>query len=228
MGIEKGKTLQVMLFPRKDYQETYHLQQDLLKRRIQGEIVDTLILVEHPPVITIGRGGLRDHLLVSEERLRDEGIAVLDIDRGGDITFHGPGQLVGYPILDLNQHQRDLHWLLRSYEEVFLRLLSNYQLQGERINGLTGVWVGNKKILALGIGVKRWVTFHGFSFNVNPTLHYFDYIVPCGIQEMGVTSLQVLLGEKTPPQEELVQYLLCEFQQVFSYARVIRTEKEGG
>lgn len=218
----KQKKLQILLMNQKPYQQVYHLQKELLLQRIQGEISDTLILVEHPPVITIGRGGTRDHLLVSEEELQEEGIGVIHVDRGGDITFHGPGQLVGYPILDLRQHRQDLHWVLHSYEEVFLRFLSGYGIQGERIPGYTGVWVGNRKILAVGIGVRRWVTFHGFSFNVNPSLHYFRYIVPCGIRDGEVTSLRDLLGDETPGKEEVMERILNEFLSVFSFSSCIK------
>lgn len=209
-----------------NYQEAYTLQKSIWSKRLKNQIEDTLILVEHPPVITIGRGGSYDHLLWSEEDLRREGIEVLETDRGGDVTYHGPGQLVGYPILHLTQHVRDLHWVLCSYEEVFIQVLELYGLLGERIEGLTGVWVENEKVLAIGIGVRDWVTYHGFALNINPSLHHFQSIIPCGIVDRGVTSLEVLLGERRPEREEIIEGFLPIFLEAFSFTEMKRSNEE--
>lgn len=219
------KTLNLLLLKNGDYHQTYRLQQHLVQKRIDEQLEDTLILVEHPPVITIGRGGSLENLLLSNDQLKKEGIEVLEMDRGGDITYHGPGQLVGYPILDLKNHQQDLHWVLRSYEQIFIELLSIYGLQGERLKGFSGVWVFKEKIMAVGIGVKRWVTFHGFSFNLDPTLAHFQYIIPCGIKDKGVTSLRRLLGDITPNQEEVIETLVEIFLKVFSFNRLKRIDE---
>lgn len=199
----------------RDYSSTYGLQLELVEKRIRGEIEDTLILVEHAPaVITLGRSAKREHLLASREELERRGIELVETDRGGDITYHGPGQLVVYPILDLNQHGRDLHLTLRLYEEVMLRTVESYGLTGHRLEGLTGAWVEKKKIGAIGMAVKRWVTYHGFAFNVNPDLENFALIIPCGIREYEVTSLQRLLG--FPMQmSEVKERIVTEFARVF-------------
>lgn len=179
-----------------DYQEACSLQKKLLKLRIGRKIPDTLVILQHPPVYTIGRKGGRKNILVGPDVLSREGITVCETDRGGDITYHGPGQIVGYPILDLNQHGRDVHRLIRLYEEVVIRLLEGYGIQGCRVPEYPGVWVGSEKICAIGIGVSNWVTFHGFALNVNTNLVHFSFITPCGINGRGVTSMERILGGK--------------------------------
>lgn len=199
----------------RDYSSTYALQLELVEKRFQGKIEDTLILVEHsPPVITMGRSAKSEHLLAGREELERRGIEVVETDRGGDITYHGPGQVVAYPILDLNRYGRDLHLILRLYEEVMLRTLKTYGLTGHRLEGLTGVWVNNKKVGAIGVAIKRWVTYHGFAFNVSPDLKNFDLIIPCGIREYGVTSLEVLLNYRVPISEVKTR-IARAFSQVF-------------
>ncbi|MCG8608757.1 lipoyl(octanoyl) transferase LipB, partial [bacterium] len=164
--------------------------------RIAGEIDDTLILTEHPHTYTIGKAGGEENLIADEKRLSDTGIAVHRIDRGGDITYHGPGQIVGYPILDMHDYYLDVHRFLRDLEEVLIQTLAFYDLKAERVSGLTGVWVSGAKVAAIGIKVSRWVTKHGFAFNVNTDLAYFGNIVPCGITDKPVTSIQQLVGER--------------------------------
>jgi lipoyl(octanoyl) transferase len=199
-----------------DYQTAYNLQLDLLEKRKNNEINDTLLLVEHPPVFTIGTSGTSDNITVSKDFLQNSGIEVFETNRGGDITYHGPGQIVGYPILSLKEHKKDLHWLLRSYEEVFIRLLKKeYDIAAERIKGLTGVWVGDEKITAIGVGVRHWITYHGFAFNVNPNLNHFSYIIPCGIQDKGVTSLTKILGYEVE-EKEVTENLIKYFAEVFN------------
>jgi len=197
-----------------NYEKAYKFQLKLLEKRYQNKINDTLLLVEHPPVLTIGTSGTRDNVIVNNNFLKEKGIEVFETRRGGDITYHGPGQIVGYPILNLKEHKKDLHWLLRSYEEVFIRLLKEYNIQADRIKGLTGVWVGNEKITAIGVGVRHWITYHGFAFNINPNLEHFSYIIPCGIKDKGVTSLKKEMGFETK-KEEVIEKIIKYFTQVF-------------
>lgn len=208
--------LQILNLGNKDYSLTYKLQKELVLARAKGEICDTLILVEHPPVFTIGRNGTRKHhILVSNELLTEQGINVYEIDRGGDITYHGPGQIVGYPILDLNYHGKDLHKLLSLYEEVVIRVLAKYKITAGRIKEYPGVWVGDNKIAALGIGVSRWVSYHGFAFNIDPNLQHFQMITPCGITEKGVTSLRQELNREVN-MAEVQEKLIESFASVFA------------
>ena len=184
-----------------DYGEAWALQQTLAAQRLAGTIPDTLLLLEHPPTITLGRGAPPQHLIASPERLAQEGVVVVETDRGGDITYHGPGQLVGYPIVNLlaPPHRPDLHVYLRALEETLIRTLAAFGVAADRFPGYTGVWTGMgtpspQKIAAIGIKTSRWITQHGFALNVNPDLSHFDLIVPCGIQGYGVTSLTRLLS----------------------------------
>lgn len=187
----------------------------MLELRLSGEIPDTLLLTEHPPVYTLGTGADPHHLLADAEELRSMGADVVHVDRGGDITFHGPGQLVGYPIIDLSDHGRDLARYLRMLEEVIMHVLLRSGIQCSRLPGYTGVWTGGEKICAIGIKASRWITMHGFALNVNTNLAFFNRIIPCGIFERGVTSMQELLGlaQDMGSIEEMVAE---EFAAVFS------------
>ena len=176
----------------KKYKNVLSLQKKLQKQRIAGNIKDTLILVEHEPVYTLGKNANRHHLLQS----RDKSVEVHNIERGGDVTFHGPGQLVGYPILDLRNYKKSVSWYMRTLEELTIRVLKEFDIKGSRIKGLTGVWVDNKKIAAQGVRISRWVTMHGFSINVCPQLSYYDGIIPCGIFNYDVTSMEECLNKK--------------------------------
>jgi lipoyl(octanoyl) transferase len=179
-----------------DYMEAFDLQNKLLQLRQQDLIDDTLLLLEHPAVLTIGRSGHRSNLLIPEEELNRRGVSVYDVNRGGDITYHGPGQIVGYPIVGLASMGKDIRVFVRNLEEVFIRLLDReYGIPAGRDPEHTGVWVGEEKITAIGLAVKRWVTQHGFAFNVNTDLSHFAWIVPCGIVDKGVTSIAARLGE---------------------------------
>ena len=175
-----------------NYQTVLSIQEDLQKQRIKGKASDTLFLVEHEPVYTLGKNANRDHLLQS----RDKSIKVFNIGRGGDVTFHGPGQLVGYPILDLRNYKKSVSWYMRRLEELTIRVLKEFDIKGSRIKGLTGVWVNNKKIAAQGVRISRWVTMHGFSINVCPQLSYFEGIIPCGIFNYEVTSMEECLEKE--------------------------------
>jgi len=196
------QTVVVCNVGRAAYAPTWALQQRIQDRLIEAKRSDppeavphVLLLVEHPPVYTLGKSGDADNLLLSEDELNARGASFFHIDRGGDITFHGPGQLVGYPILDLDRFFTDLGRYLRTLEEVIIRTCAGYGLDATRVDGRTGTWIGpdarglERKICAMGVRCSRWVTMHGFAFNVNTDLDYFDYIVPCGIADRGVTSL---------------------------------------
>lgn len=199
-----------------DYEEGLRLQRQRVAQRKACEIPDTLLLLEHPHVYTLGRNATREHLLVSPERLVSLGAQVFETDRGGDITYHGPGQLVGYPILDLTRHRRDISWYMRSLEEVFISVAADYGVRAGRLPGAAGVWVGDAKLVAMGVHVSRWVTSHGFAFNVNTDLKYFDWIVPCGLPDKGVTSLQQLLG-KNVEMESVIERVVKGFGETFGF-----------
>lgn len=172
------------------YTEALELQREVARRRIDGTIPeDVLLLVEHPPVITLGRSSKQRHLMASPELLRARGVELFEVERGGDVTFHGPGQLVGYPVVNLKRHRQDLHWYLRQLEEVLIGALATHGLTGARSEGQTGVWVENRKIASIGVHARDWVTWHGFALNVATDLAYFDMIVPCGIQDVVMTSM---------------------------------------
>jgi lipoyl(octanoyl) transferase len=173
------------------YADALALQRALVEDRRAGRIGDLLLLVEHPHVLTLGvRGdGGRSHVLVTDDALAARGIEVHETGRGGDITYHGPGQIVGYPILDLKPDRQDVHRYVRDLEEVLIRVAADYGVPAGRVSGLTGVWVGQEKLAAIGVRISRWITSHGFALNMSPDLSYFDLIVPCGIADRGVTSL---------------------------------------
>jgi lipoic acid synthetase len=197
------------------YEKAYYWQKRLHKFRREGRIDDVLILLEHEPVVTMGRAGKRDNILVSDELLQSKGIRVFEIDRGGDVTLHCPGQLVGYPIFDLKIHGKNIHKYLRNIEEVIIGSLKVYGIDGQRIECHTGVWVGGKKIASIGIGIKGWVTFHGFSLNINSDLSYFSLIRPCGFESRTVTSMSEILGRSVEP-EDFRHRLTEQFAKVFN------------
>ena len=199
------------------YAEALALQKQLVDDRREGRIADTLLLLEHPHVLTLGvRGdGGRSHILATDEALASWGVDVFETGRGGDITYHGPGQIVGYPILDLKPERCDVHRYVRDLEEVLIRVAADYGLAAERVQGLTGVWVGGEKLAAIGVRIARWITSHGFALNVSTELDYFDLIVPCGIRDRGVTSLSRLLGGPIG-RAEVEDRLIQRFTEVFT------------
>ena len=212
---------------RMSYQQAWDFQEERLKEKTELKragknelITNELYFVEHNPVFTLGKSGHEENVLLSPEQLAKKGIAYFHINRGGDITFHGPGQIVGYPVFDLEQFKTDLGWYLRSLEEVIIRTIAEYDITGERSKGETGVWIepGRKgyerKICAMGIRCSRWVTMHGFALNVNTDLDYFNYIIPCGIQGKQVTSIQRELNTEIPI-EEVRHKLRHHFTEVF-------------
>jgi lipoate-protein ligase B len=191
--------LDVVGLGRMTYGEALALQRSLAQRRIDGsQQHDLLLLVEHPPVVTLGRGSHPEHVVAPREFLEARGVELHEVERGGDVTYHGPGQLVGYPIFDLRGHRQDLHWFLRALEEVLIGALAHFGVPAERHRGYTGVWTAGRKIASIGIHVRQWVTWHGFALNVLTDLSYFDLIVPCGIPNVTMTSIQKELAERAP------------------------------
>jgi lipoate-protein ligase B len=198
-----------------EYGEAWKLQKRLHHQRIEGEISDVLLLLEHPPTITIGRSGVLDNVLVSKEQLVREGISLFFIDRGGDVTFHGPGQLVGYPVIDLRERGRDIHQYVHNLEEVILRTLRDFSIDADRDKVHPGVWVNGDEIAAIGLSVKKWVSMHGFALNVNTNLNYFAFINPCGFSDRRATSMSKLLGYKIS-MKEVAGQLTSHFCDLFN------------
>ncbi|MEY3590202.1 MAG: lipoyl(octanoyl) transferase LipB [Bacteroidota bacterium] len=208
-----------------EYQQAWDLQENILQQSIaqkaQGLVpAHHLLFVEHPPVYTLGKSGKREHVLIDEQEMQERQIAFFQTNRGGDITYHGPGQLVGYPIFDLEQFYRDIGRYLRELEQVIILALQDYGLKGERSSGETGVWLDPgipgraRKICAMGVRCSRWITMHGFALNISNDLSYFNHIIPCGIPDKSVTSLQKELGT-TLTVKEVKENVLQKFKQVF-------------
>lgn len=214
-AMKKLKTVcSLLTLGRLDYEEAWKIQQAVAAARRCGDTGDTLMLVEHNHTITVGRAGSECNILVSEKTLREQGVKVIEVDRGGDVTYHGPGQIVGYPILDLRGYGQDLHRYIRLLEEVIIKTLACYGLKGYREPGLTGVWTAAGKIAAIGIGARNWVSMHGFALNVNPDMRYFGLINPCGITDRPVVSLHGLGIEAGPG--EVAACLTRQFAEVFA------------
>ncbi|MGE5431278.1 MAG: lipoyl(octanoyl) transferase LipB [Syntrophomonadaceae bacterium] len=207
-----------------DYERAWELQRRTFDLRRNNDIPDTLYLLEHPHTYTLGKVADRKNLISPENVLKEKGISVYDIDRGGDITYHGPGQIVGYPILDLAQWKQDTHLYLRSIEEVIILTCRDYGLEAGRIEKLTGVWIEDRKIAAIGIKVSRWITMHGFAFNINTDLSLFNGIIPCGITDKSVTSLSKELGREVD-MTEVKERIVNNFKNIFNYDSV-KTNRE--
>lgn len=199
-----------------DYKKALNIQLSLLDKRKNNLIPDTLILLQHPPTITIGRGGDLKNLLVSQSYLKDRGIYFEQISRGGDITFHGPGQIVGYPIMDLNSLGRDIHKYLRSLEYLIIDMLKNYGIKATGLKDVTGVWANEKKIASIGIGVKRWITYHGFAININNDLNYYDMIIPCGLSKVRMTNVTTESATGKVAIENANDYIIESFSKTFN------------
>jgi lipoyl(octanoyl) transferase len=213
--LERQQVCRVIRAGRMDYLAAWEWQRALVRQRSAGAIGDTLLLLEHPHTYTLGRSTKDGHLLITAEQLGEQGIALVESDRGGDITYHGPGQVVGYPILKLSQHGGDLLRYLRMLEQTLIVALASYGVAAGRIAGLTGVWVGDAKIAAIGVKLSAsGVTQHGFALNVATDMRYFQQIIPCGIADKGVTSLALLLGS-APARAEVEQCVAAAFGEVF-------------
>ncbi len=200
-----------------DYQQALDLQRALVERRKSDEIADQLLLLEHPDVITLGvkTRSDRSHILESDASLAAQGVEVFETGRGGDVTYHGPGQLVGYPIIDLKPDRCDVHRYVRDLEETLIQAVAEFGISAGRIQGLTGIWVGQEKLAAIGVRISRWVTSHGFALNVSTDLSRFGMIVPCGITDRGVTSMERLLGRRVA-MDEVAQAVIRGFATVFA------------
>jgi lipoyl(octanoyl) transferase len=212
-----GRTIEIRNLGLVPYADALALQRSLVEERRAGAIGDQLLFVEHPHVLTLGvRGdGGRGHILATPDVLAARGVDVHETGRGGDVTYHGPGQIVGYPIVDLNPDRRDVHRYVRDLEEVLIRTAADYGIRAERVAGLTGVWVGREKLAAIGVRIARWITSHGFALNVTTDMEYFNLIVPCGIADRGVTSLSRLLGRDVP-RSDVENRIAAHFQQIFT------------
>ena len=186
-----NKKIEILDLGMQAYKESWSFQKELLKKRSNNEINDTLIFVEHEPVYTLGKNADENHILQNYP----EDVQTFHIERGGDVTYHGPGQLVVYPILDLRDYKKSISWYMRSLEQIIINTLLEYNIKAVRKNGLTGVWYKDDKIAALGVRVSKWITMHGFSLNINPDLNYYKSIIPCGIFEYGVTSMSKILDK---------------------------------
>lgn len=200
------------------YGQALELQRQVARDRIAGTIgEDVLLLVEHPPVVTLGRSSKERHLLASPELLAARGVELFEVERGGDVTFHGPGQLVGYPIIDLKRHRQDLHWYLRQVEQALIDALGDIGIAGERNVGYTGVWTQDRgrKIASIGVHARDWVTWHGFALNVSTDLGYFDLMVPCGIQSVAMTSTDRELGHASVDMDRVASSVAHAFGKVF-------------
>jgi lipoyl(octanoyl) transferase len=198
------------------YADALDIQTRLVDARKSDSIPDQLLLLEHPPVITLGVKTRNDrtHIVASDEMLEEEGVEIFESGRGGDVTYHGPGQLVGYPIMDLRPDRCDVHRYVRDLEESLIRAVSRFGVRGERTTGLTGVWVGNEKLAAIGVRIARWITSHGFALNVSTNLDHFGLIVPCGIVDKGVTSLEHVIGQPVA-MAEVATAIIEAFAEVF-------------
>ena len=211
----RPRTFEVRRLGCVSYGEALDLQKTLVDERRAGCVPDLLLLLQHPPVITLGvRRDSRSHVIASDGQLAMHGIEVHEAGRGGDVTYHGPGQIVGYPILDLRPDRCDVHRYVRDLEEVMIRVCADYGIAAHRVDGLTGAWVGTAKIGAIGVRISRWITSHGFAFNVNTRLEDFQLIVPCGIADRGVTSLRELLGKEVSI-EDVEERFIRRFAEVF-------------
>lgn len=212
------------------YAEACTLQRALVTARKAGTLPDVLLLCEHPHVITLGRNGKREHLLASDHLLRQMGVDFCETDRGGDVTYHGPGQIVGYPILNLSEIRRDVVWYVRQLEETMIRATADFGITAGRLEGKAGIWVNvsgaeEEKLAAIGVHISRWVTSHGFAYNVSTDLRYFDLIVPCGIVRKRATSLERLLG-RAVKREEAAARIVAHFGKVFGLEMQFRSREE--
>lgn len=208
-----------------DYKEAWDLQYNIHENRVAGKINDYLLLMEHPNTYTLGKTADRSHLVGSDDFLNEKKISIYDIDRGGDITYHGPGQVVGYPIINLNNWHQDTHKYLRALEEVIIRVCFDFGIIGKRDPNYTGVWIDDRKIAAIGIKVSRWVTMHGFAFNINTDLSLFSGIIPCGISDKAVTSLNKET-DKIIEIDFIKTLLLKHFTEVFEYNSIITISRD--
>jgi lipoyl(octanoyl) transferase len=215
IAANQPRTCKASYLGRVNYSDGLALQEQAVEQLKEGENDEQLLLLEHNHVFTLGRAANATNILASPESLAAHGVEVHETGRGGDVTYHGPGQLVGYPIINLKPDRQDVHRYVRDIEEVLIGTIADYGITGTRIAGLTGVWVGNQKIAAIGVRIARWITSHGFALNVNPDLNFFRMIVPCGITDKGVTSIAQQIGRE-PELNEVARVAAKYFAEVFS------------
>jgi len=208
-----------------DYKDAWDIQKSIHQLRVENKIDDVFFLLEHPHTYTLGKTADKENLVGDKKYLNENKISVYDIDRGGDITYHGPGQIVGYPIISLTDWQQDTHKYLRAIEEVILKVCREYGLKGSRVDKYTGVWIDDSKICAIGIKVSRWITMHGFAFNVNTDLKLFNGIIPCGITDKDVTSLNRELNTEIPI-DEVKEKIIHHFNEIFRFDKIEFKSKE--
>src|SRR6185436_4462742 len=207
---------------RQKYGEVLELQRAVARARISGDVPqDVLLLVEHEPVITLGRSSKDAHLVANRAQLAERGVEQFEVERGGDVTYHGPGQLVGYPIIDLKRHKQDLHWYLRQVEETLIVALRDFGIAGERVAKYTGVWTGGRKIASIGVHARDWVTWHGFALNVTTDLSWFDLIVPCGIDGVVMTSIARESGSADILPQDVRDRVTAKFADAFDLTAVV-------
>jgi len=204
-----------------DYSEAYHLQRELLHQRLDGEVTDTLLLLEHPPTLTIGKSGKLENVLASQAQLAKAGVSLFFIDRGGDVTYHGPGQLVAYPIIDLRKRGEDVHQYVRDLEEVIIRTLNDFSIKACRERTHAGAWVKDEEIAAIGLSIRRCISMHGFALNVNTDLEQFSLINPCGFSNRKATSISKLLSQDIP-MEVVTEKVVAHFSEVFDFQMELR------
>lgn len=207
--------LNILDLGKKDYKEVWDLQKVIHQKRIEGEISDTLIIVEHNPVITMGKSGKDDNLLMPFKKLEEKGINFYRIERGGDVTYHGPGQIVGYPIFNIRDGLIGIKSFIKRIEDIIIATLKDFNIKGEKKEKMIGVWTESGKICSIGIAVKRWVSFHGFAFNVNTDLNHFDYIVPCGLKNVTMTSMQKI-SNKSVSMDDVKKSIIDNFGKLFN------------
>ncbi len=214
-----------LILGKADYKEVWDFQKKIHLFKQKKQLPDVIISVEHNHVYTLGKAGDRNHILISDDEMKSRGISYYEIDRGGDITYHGPGQLVVYPIFDLNDHYKDTHRFLRDLEEAVVKTLSEFDIKAHREEEYTGVWVGGEKICAIGIKVSKWITMHGLALNVNNELSYFSNIIPCGIFHKGVTSMKVLTGKELS-LSIVNTHIINNIKKVFDYESLTEISKQ--
>ena len=208
--IRSDNKIQYFWLGRQPYQLIWGLQKQLHAKRVSGEIPDVILLLEHDHVYTFGKNADKNYLLNTHPEAE-----VVQTDRGGEVTYHGPGQLVGYPIINLNHYHKSITWFMRSLEKIIINSLKHYNIESQLNDGLPGVWIDDEKICAMGVRISRWVTMHGFALNINPNMDYFDGMIPCGIQNYGVTSIKDLI-HKNVSQLDLIKVIVKEFNHVFN------------
>lgn len=207
--------MQVVDLGTRDYKEVWDLQKEIHEKRVDNKISNTLILVEHNPVITMGKSGHDSNVLFPVDFLREKGVEYFQIERGGDATYHGPGQLVGYPIFNLKDGLVGIKPFINGIESAMIATLSDFRIKGYKKEKMIGVWTSKGKVCSIGVAVKRWVSFHGFALNVNTDLNYFDLIVPCGLKNVEMTSMQQILGKEIP-MEDVKKSVVRNFGKIFS------------